>query len=85
MMAQSAGAQRWAYNWALARKIAAHRALVEARRQLAIERGLDLSWAKLVRTFGVDLGEELLDLVGDGVLGGDHVAAGLDGDLPVAA
>ncbi len=29
------------YNWALARKIAAHRALVEARRQLAIERGLD--------------------------------------------
>ena len=43
------------------------------------------SWAKLVRTFEVDLGEDLLDLVGDGVLGGEGVAAGLDGDLPVAA
>lgn len=40
-MAQSAGAQRWAFNWALARKIAAHRHLVEVRRQLATERGLD--------------------------------------------
>ncbi len=41
MMAQSAGAQRWAFNWALARKIAAHKALIGARHQLAIERGLD--------------------------------------------
>lgn len=40
-MAQSAGAQRWAFNWALARKIDAHKALIGARHQLAIERGLD--------------------------------------------
>lgn len=41
VMSQSAGAQRWAYNWALARKIEAHLALIEARRRLAVERGLD--------------------------------------------
>ncbi len=46
---------------------------------------LDLSWAKLVRTFGADFGEHLPDLVGDRVFGGEGVGAGSDGDLPVAA
>ncbi len=44
-----------------------------------------LSWAKLVRTFGVDFGEHLPDLVGNWVFGGEGVGAGSDGDLPVAA
>ena len=45
----------------------------------------DLSWAKLVRTFGADFGEHLPDLVGDRVFCGEGVGAGSDGDLPVAA
>ncbi len=44
-----------------------------------------LSWAKLVRTFGVDFGEHLPDLVGNWVFGGEGVGAGSDGDLSVAA
>ncbi len=50
VMAQSAGAQRWAFNWALARKIDAHRHLIEMRRQLALERGLDAEDRDVLRS-----------------------------------
>ena len=43
-----------------------------------------LSWAKLVRTL-VDRGERLADVVGQGVFGGQGVAAGVDLDGAVAA
>lgn len=40
-LAQHAGAQRWAFNYALGRKVEAHRRLAAARQALAVERGLD--------------------------------------------
>ena len=45
----------------------------------------DPTWAKLVRTFGVDRGECLADVVGQWVFGGQCVAAGVDLDGAVAA
>ena len=40
-LAQHAGAQRWAFNYALGRKVEAHRQLIRARHELAVARGLD--------------------------------------------
>jgi hypothetical protein len=42
------------------------------------------TWAKLVRTL-VDGGECLADVVGQGIFGGQNVAAGVDLDGAVAA
>lgn len=41
LLAQHAGAQRWAFNWALAAKVGAHKQLVAVRHELAVARGVD--------------------------------------------
>jgi hypothetical protein len=43
------------------------------------------SWLNLVPRLVVDVAEGGADVVGDGLLGGEGVLAGVDGDLPVAA
>jgi hypothetical protein len=80
-----------ATNYVLRRQLEALEASVQLARMsfghLAagfIRPALDPTWAKLVRTL-VDGGQRLANLVGQGVFGGEGVAAGVDLDGAVAA